>query len=493
MKISKNLALLLATCFTGVIGFSGCGSESSTNTKAMSETSTANGEQAAAKSDVVPLAMTASARRTFVVNEINSYNSFITDSTIKTNKYTEMGATPFTFYRATAHLYFKDLSNGTIVTPSSWATTANIKTWIQGDMHTQNVGFFDNKNGTVKFDLNDFDESYMAPFYWDLIRFGASIYLMQGETGFNLSDGEADTIVSTFLAEYQSAIDGFAGNDSELGYELTASNTSGIIKDKIDKLKSDYTVAKLLDKWTVVTSGARKFNFTNPDLKTPDATKKTGIVNAWSSYKTQAAAASSYASYFNIKDVAQRMNSGLGSQGVEKYYVLIEGPSTSTSDDVILEVKEQRLPSMFYNSSMSQTSYNTLFSSHATRTVTATKALQSNADNHLGAISANSKKYSVKKISQYKYGFDAADFTSKSDLTLFATYCAKALAADHSRADKDYNTGYISYGFDKGASDAIKAWSNAKSTMQSLAKSYATQVKTDYAYFKDARTKGEIK
>ncbi len=491
MKISKNLAYLLAVGFVGVIGFSGCGSESS-STKSLSDSQVGAATENV-KSETVPLAMTASARRTFVVNEVNSFNSFITDSAIKTNKYTEMGATPFTFYRATAHLYYKDLANGTIVTPSSWASTANIKTWIQGDMHTQNVGFFDNKNGTVKFDINDFDESYMAPFYWDLIRFGASIYLMQGETGFNLSTSEADAIVSTFLAEYQSAINGYASNDNEKTYELTASNTSGIIKDKINKLKSDYTLTKLLDKWTVVASGARKFNFTNPDLQTPDATKKSGITSAWTSYKTQVSSVSSYSGYFNIKDMAQRMSSGLGSQGVEKYYVLIEGPSTSNSDDLIMEVKEQRLPSMFLNSSMSQTSYTTLFPSHATRVKTATKALLANVDKHLGDISANSKKYSIKKISQYKYGFDVVDFTSKSDLTLFAKYCAKALAADHSRSDKDYNSGYISYGFDKGASDAIKAWSNAKSTMQSLSKSYATQVKTDYAYFTDARSRGEIR
>ena len=41
-----------------------------------------------------------------------------------------------------------------------------------------------------------------------------------------------------------------------------------------------------------------------------------------------------------MKDIHQKLGSGIGSLGKLRYYVLIEGPSTSTSDDVILELKQ---------------------------------------------------------------------------------------------------------------------------------------------------------
>ena len=75
MKISKNLAYLLAVGFVGVIGFSGCGSESS-STKSLSD-SQVGATTENVKSETVPLAMTASARRTFVVNEVKDRKSVV--------------------------------------------------------------------------------------------------------------------------------------------------------------------------------------------------------------------------------------------------------------------------------------------------------------------------------------------------------------------------------------------------------------------------------
>lgn len=94
-----------------------------------------------------------------------------------------MEESPFSFYRATNPLFYQDLGTGVIPIPSAWKTTANIRTWVgvEGDAHTQNIGFFDNSKGEVVFDLNDSDESYVAPFYWDLIRFSTSVFLMADE------------------------------------------------------------------------------------------------------------------------------------------------------------------------------------------------------------------------------------------------------------------------------------------------------------------------
>src|SRR5205085_3600631 len=123
-------------------------------------------------------------------------------------KYSKLRTLPSQFYRGTAHLYYSDLSNGTISIPSAWKTQPNINTWLSGDFHTQNIGYSENKTGKVIFDLNDTDESYIGPFYWDLIRFATSLYLLTDEIShtpggdaspFSYSASEQENLVAYFL------------------------------------------------------------------------------------------------------------------------------------------------------------------------------------------------------------------------------------------------------------------------------------------------------
>lgn len=169
--------------------------------------------------------ITGATRSNFVKSEIQAANSFITDASIRSAKYADMKVSSFDFYRATAHLYYKDLQSGIIAVPSLWKNTSGTKTWIQGDLHTLNIGFFDNDSGTVKLDVNDFDESYVAPFYWDLIRLVGSIFLQRNQVGFNFSLTEARASADSFLQEYQDTLTAVNGNSSETTMELVSSNT----------------------------------------------------------------------------------------------------------------------------------------------------------------------------------------------------------------------------------------------------------------------------
>ncbi|MFY4774305.1 DUF2252 family protein [Metabacillus sp. RGM 3146] len=119
-----------------------------------------------------------SSRESYLKTEISNDNSYIAVPSLREEKYSAMEESPFAFYRATNPLYYHDLASGVIPVPSSWKTAPNIQTFIQGDAHAENIGFFDNDKGDVIFDLNDYDESYKGPFYWDLIRFSPSIFLM---------------------------------------------------------------------------------------------------------------------------------------------------------------------------------------------------------------------------------------------------------------------------------------------------------------------------
>ena len=49
----------------------------------------------------------------------------------------------------------------------------------------------------------------------------------------------------------------------------------------------------------------------------------------------------SRSSYFRLKSLARRVGSGLASRGARRYYALIEGPTPSADDDVILDLKQE--------------------------------------------------------------------------------------------------------------------------------------------------------
>jgi len=259
-------------------------------------------------------------------------------------------------------------------------------------------------------------------------------------------------------------------------------NTSGFVLDKLKKLKKKKTQVDLLDKYTVVKDGVRSFDLTNSKLAA--TTDSEQIKQNWDKYIQSLSSAfvtSAGSSYFTIKDIARRLNSGLGSQGVDKFYVLIEGKSSSIDDDEILEVKEEGLPSLFNEGSSSLSQYSSRFSTDAERVVIAKKVLGIKVDEHLGSMTFNGKSFRVARISLYKDEFESSDFKSKSDVDDFVKYAAKALALAHARSDKDFNR------------KAIDDLSEFKTTVNNLSEVYYDQVNADYKMFLDIISSKQLK
>jgi len=89
-------------------------------------------------------------------------------------RFGRMAASPFCFYRGAAIVMADDLAR----TPTTgWLAQAC------GDAHLDNFGAFGTEQGTLVFDVNDFDETYPAPWEWDLKRLVASAVLAFREIG----------------------------------------------------------------------------------------------------------------------------------------------------------------------------------------------------------------------------------------------------------------------------------------------------------------------
>ena len=95
-------------------------------------------------------------------------------------RYGRMLANPFAFYRGAAAIMAYDLAH----TP---ATGLNLQ--ICGDCHLLNFGGFATAERQIIFDINDFDETSIAPWEWDVKRLAASFVIAGRAIGFSATDG----------------------------------------------------------------------------------------------------------------------------------------------------------------------------------------------------------------------------------------------------------------------------------------------------------------
>jgi uncharacterized protein (DUF2252 family) len=94
-------------------------------------------------------------------------------------RYGRMAASPFAFYRGAAAIMAYDLSH----TPVTGLTLQ-----ICGDCHLLNFGGFATAERKLIFDINDFDETSIAPWEWDLKRLAASFVIAGRSNGFDEVD-----------------------------------------------------------------------------------------------------------------------------------------------------------------------------------------------------------------------------------------------------------------------------------------------------------------
>ena len=107
-------------------------------------------------------------------------------------RHARMAASPFAFLRGSAAVMAADLAR----TPST-----NIIVQSCGDCHLSNFGVFATPERRLVFDINDFDETFPAPFEWDLKRLAASFAV--AARGLGLKDSQAEAAVRACVRHYR--------------------------------------------------------------------------------------------------------------------------------------------------------------------------------------------------------------------------------------------------------------------------------------------------
>ena len=266
-------------------------------------------------------------------------------------KYKLMSENVFRFFRGSCHLFYEDLSKSRDF-PVSPAT------WICGDLHLENFGSFKGNNRMVYFDLNDFDESVLAPVCWEVSRVLTSIFVACDSL--KIKPSEAKKMAERFLSTYNEALIGGKA------YYIDPRTAKGIVKNflkAVKKRKEIDLIKNIIDPKT----NHLKIKIDNKTHFEIDKDLKTELIhhlNAWIKDTKQ------WPNNYKVKDAAFRV-AGTGSVGLKRYMFLLQ--STKTKNKFIfVELKEGAPSSLSPYNTVEQPSWK----SEAERVVTITQRMQ---------------------------------------------------------------------------------------------------------------------
>jgi hypothetical protein len=388
---------------------------------------------------------------------------------------------PFAFYRATAHLYWKDFGN------SETMKKYPADCWLLGDAHVSNIGAFQNAVGDaiddptkneIIFDLNDFDEAVFSDFKFDVWRMAISIVLVldglrEKAKESDKPDFDVEAAVTSFISAYLKCV-----RSPNTFIEEDCPSFSKFMRKLEDKKLDART--DTINKWTK-DDDHEIFNLELVDkeygtkrLKVPGNKAKKEIKNILKKY-------------FKVNDVAIRLGAGIGSQGLMRYYGLV-------NNDSILDIKQQPEPS----ASLAFPSRDVFNPFNGTRVIHGTRKLLRETDwpKHLGTIRISNEAlidegvkglpengfsdFSVRELNISKKSLDFVEDFKKKDILRMPSRWGSILGNGHRRSSPLF----------------VEAIKNQPADFESeftrlsidVAKEYAAQVNSDFLSFSTSAT-----
>jgi uncharacterized protein (DUF2252 family) len=386
-----------------------------------------------------------------------------------------MVASPFAFLRGSAAVMAADL-----------ATTPRMGSIVQlcGDAHLANFGIFASPERRLVFDLNDFDETHVGPWEWDLKRLAASVVVAARENGY--PEATCRDLARTVSRTYRAWIRQYASQRAlETWYahipieaimaRVEQARDRAYLRNTIEEARRrDHLAA--LGKLSTRTRGGDWLLRDRPPLlqRLPD--DDPGRATLPSLYRAYLRSLTPdrrvLVEKHRLLDVALKVV-GVGSVGTRCYIALFAGPA---GGPLILQVKEARESVLApYVKARRQRH-------QGERVVTGQRIMQAVSDIFLGWTSApgSTTEYYVRQLHDMKYGIDIAGLR-RVGMELYADVCAWALARAHARSGNPATiAGYLGSG---------EAFDRAITT---FASAYADQTERDHAALVAAVRSGRI-
>jgi uncharacterized protein (DUF2252 family) len=320
-----------------------------------------------------------------------------------------MAATPFAFLRGAAGLMAHDLA-GTPVT--------GFAAQLCGDAHAANFGLYGDARGRLVIDLNDFDETVVGPWEWDVKRLATSLVLAGREAGADEDTcrrGAYDAAgayrrTMRLLAKLP-ALDAWnAIADEELVSHADARDLVGTL-DRISEKARSNTSARFAAKATEAVDGGggqkvagRRFVDAPPVLRRVPDEEAAAVAASLEEYLgTLSEDRLPLLARYAIHDVAFRVV-GTGSVGTRSYVVLL---LDHRGEPLVLQVKEARVSVLLPH--LPAVGFQQPEVLHeGRRVVLGQKRMQVVSDNLLGWTTVQGRPFQVRQFRNRKGSVDPA-------------------------------------------------------------------------------------
>jgi uncharacterized protein (DUF2252 family) len=292
-------------------------------------------------------------------------------------KYEAMTENAFRFYRGTCHLFYEDIS-------AAPALPLTPLTWICGDLHLENFGSYKGDNKLVYFDLNDFDESVLAPASYELTRMLASIFIAFDTL--NIEPVKALKMAQLFLKTYSTTL------AKGKAISIEPRTAKGIVCDFLNAAdksgEKDILKKRTISKKNKIMLSLKDERHFKIDKKLRQELKS--HINEW-------IANSSDGPYnYKVKGMVFRL-AGTGSIGLKRYLFLLK--STNTKNKYLfVDMKQSRESSVLPYTTVQQLNWPT----EAERIITVQQRMQNVSASLLSTTVFRDESYVIQELQPVK-------------------------------------------------------------------------------------------
>lgn len=344
-------------------------------------------------------------------------------------KYERMALSPFGYFRGAVPVMAYDLS---------LVGNTGILSQLCGDAHVRNLGAYEGPDGRLLFDINDFDETIVGPFEWDVKRMATSLILAGREAG---AKGVAcREAAAVFLERYRYCITSFARMPllEMARYQVRRLKNVSPVQE-ILRMAERATPMLTLSELTEVKTAAdrqkhRVFKTVAPVLTRVKGQEAERVVASLELYVQSLLRERRHLfSQYRPMDVAFKVV-GTGSVGLRDYCVYMEG--NGAKDPLFLQIKEEVASG--YAPYVGRVNGGKGLSNHSgryhqgRRVVEGERAMQMQSDPFLGWTTIDGREYLVRQLNDHKASIQVADL--KAGLLEYASVCGELLARGHGRS-----------------------------------------------------------
>ncbi|MCZ7415725.1 MULTISPECIES: DUF2252 domain-containing protein [unclassified Streptomyces] len=386
-----------------------------------------------------------------------------------------MMASPFAFLRGSAGLMAYDLA----ATP-----VTGVSAQVCGDAHAGNFGLYADARGRLVIDLNDFDETAVGPWEWDVKRLAVSLVLAGRAAG--ASEEVCRAAAFDAAGAYRRTMRLLAGMsaleawnaipDERLVSYADARDLLGTLERVVEKARRN-TSARFAAKSTeACPEGGRRFVDALPVLRRVPDEEAAAVAGALGSYlETVSEDMLPLLARHTIEDVAFRVV-GTGSVGTRSYVVLL---LDHRGEPLVLQVKEARASAL--SPYLPDAGFAVPEVAHeGRRVVLGQKRMQVVSDILLGWTTVRGRPFQVRQFRNRKGSVDPAALAPEQ-LDDYGRMTGALLARAHAHsADPRLVTGYC--GKNEELDEAVAAFAVA----------YADRTEADHAELLTAVRTGRL-